>query len=59
LKPTIIFDLDGTLVDSLGDLHTALNSTLQLLERPALDRAIVASMIGDDAKTLLERALRA
>jgi phosphoglycolate phosphatase-like HAD superfamily hydrolase len=36
LKPTIIFDLDGTLVDSLDDLQTAVNATLQSLARPAL-----------------------
>lgn len=59
LKPTVIFDLDGTLVDSIGDLQAALNATLQLLDRAALDRATVAPMVGDGAKTLLERALRA
>lgn len=50
LKPTIIFDLDGTLVDSLDDLQTAVNATLQALARPALERATVAPMIGDGAR---------
>src|SRR5262245_30042664 len=59
LKPTIVFDLDGTLVDSVDDLRSALNATLQLLDRPALDRTAVSAMIGDGARKLLERALEA
>ena len=59
MKPTIIFDLDGTLVDSLDDLQTAVNATLQSLARPALERAAVAPMVGDGARALLRRALDA
>lgn len=59
LKPAIIFDLDGTLVDSLDDLQTAVNATLQSLARPALERAAVAPMVGDGARALLQRALNA
>jgi phosphoglycolate phosphatase len=57
LRPAVIFDLDGTLVDSIGDLQAAVNLTLKSLGRHGLDRAAVAPMIGDGAKVLLERAL--
>lgn len=59
MKSAIVFDLDGTLVDSLDDMQTVLNETLRPLGRPALDRATVGSMIGDGAKVLLQRALTA
>lgn len=59
MKPAIVFDLDGTLVDSLDDMQAVLNETLRLLGRPALDTATVGTMIGDGAKVLLERALLA
>ncbi|MCC6777559.1 MAG: phosphoglycolate phosphatase [Hyphomicrobiales bacterium] len=59
MRPTVIFDLDGTLVDSLEHLRGALNATLQEYGRPALDRAAVAPMIGDGARVLLRRALAA
>lgn len=57
MKPTVVFDLDGTLVDSLDDMQAVLNETLRPLGRRALDRATVGSMIGDGAKVLLQRAL--
>jgi phosphoglycolate phosphatase len=59
VKSAIVFDLDGTLVDSLDDMQTVLNETLRPLGRPALDRATVGSMIGDGATVLLQRALTA
>ena len=59
MKPAIVFDLDGTLVDSLDDMQAVLNETLRPLGRPALDRATVGAMIGDGAKVLLQRALTA
>jgi len=58
-KPAIVFDLDGTLVDSLDDMQAVLNETLRPLGRSALDRETVGSMIGDGAKLLLQRALTA
>jgi phosphoglycolate phosphatase len=55
----VLFDLDGTLVDSLPDLAAAVNALLRELGRPALDDAAVARMIGDGVPKLVERALAA
>jgi phosphoglycolate phosphatase len=55
----IVFDLDGTLVDSLGDLHRALNLTLAELHCGPLTLARVQNMIGDGVGQLISRALEA
>jgi phosphoglycolate phosphatase len=55
----IVFDLDGTLIDSDGDIRAALNRTLAARGLAALDDAAVKSMIGDGAKVLVERAFAA
>ena len=36
MNKTVIFDLDGTLIDSLGDIHAALNGVLHLRNAPPL-----------------------
>ncbi|WP_263384717.1 HAD family hydrolase [Granulicella arctica] len=53
----IVFDLDGTLIDSRVDLCNAVNATLQHLGRPALPQAVVATYIGDGVGMLIRRAL--
>ncbi len=53
----LVFDLDGTLVDSQIDLTNSINATLQHFGKPTLDGAKVASYIGDGAATLVRRAL--
>src|SRR3978361_2224457 len=53
----IVFDLDGTLIDSRVDLCNAVNATLEHLGRPALPQAVVATYIGDAAGMLIRRAL--
>jgi phosphoglycolate phosphatase len=53
----LIFDLDGTLVDTLDDIAASLNHTLLLLGRQALGRDQVRQLIGDGVRTLLLRAL--
>ncbi|MBW7849566.1 MAG: phosphoglycolate phosphatase [Rhodospirillales bacterium] len=58
-RPCILFDLDGTLVDSLPDLSHALNVMLTRLGRRALAAKEVRLMVGDGAATLVERALTA
>jgi len=53
----VIFDLDGTLVDSAPDIVWALGAALTEagVEPPPLDQA--KAMVGDGARTLIERAL--
>ena len=53
------FDLDGTLLDTLGDLAAAVNHTLALMDRAPLDKDAVRPMIGRGAKHMLEEGLRA
>jgi phosphoglycolate phosphatase len=55
----LIFDLDGTLVDSAPDLATALNGLLAELGRPPLAETTVRSMVGDGAGALVQRGLAA
>jgi phosphoglycolate phosphatase len=53
----LVFDLDGTLIDSSRDLCNSVNATLAHLGKPALPEAVVASYIGDGAGMLVRRAL--
>lgn len=55
----VIFDLDGTLVDSAPDLASALNHLLASERRRALALEEVIGMIGDGARVLVERAFAA
>ncbi len=53
-KPSaVIFDLDGTLVDSARDLTGALNHVLRLANRREIDISQVRNMVGDGAKALI------
>ncbi|WP_315705213.1 MULTISPECIES: phosphoglycolate phosphatase [unclassified Bradyrhizobium] len=56
---TIVFDLDGTLVDTAPDLISALNYVLEREGLPALPLASARNMIGAGARKLLERGLEA
>jgi len=53
------FDLDGTLVDTAGDLTAAVNHALSLVDRAPLTEAEVRPMIGLGAKHMLEQGLTA
>jgi phosphoglycolate phosphatase len=53
----LIFDLDGTLIDSAGDLHNAVNRMLREAGRPPLPLSAVRKMIGNGTPRLVERAL--
>jgi phosphoglycolate phosphatase len=53
----LIFDLDGTLIDSRRDLVHSVNATLRHFERPELPDELIASYVGDGAPTLVRRAL--
>jgi phosphoglycolate phosphatase len=53
----VIFDLDGTLIDSRLDLVHSINATLRHFSRPELPDEVVASYVGDGAPMLVRRAL--
>ncbi len=53
----LVFDLDGTLIDSRQDLANAVNAVLHWLRRPKLDDLRIASYIGDGAAMLVRRSL--
>ncbi|HUR36209.1 MAG TPA: HAD-IA family hydrolase [Terriglobales bacterium] len=53
----LIFDLDGTLVDSRQDLANSINAMLRNYHRPELPADVIASFIGDGAPTLVRRSL--
>ena len=55
----IIFDLDGTLIDSVGDIADSLNETLVARGLPAHSDAAVARMVGSGVRELVRRALPA
>ncbi|MGF1640127.1 MAG: phosphoglycolate phosphatase [Rhodospirillales bacterium] len=55
----VVFDLDGTLVDSAPDLQAALNRLMRELGRRPLGLDEVKGMVGDGAAKLVERAVAA
>jgi len=56
-KNVLLFDLDGTLVDSAPDLALAVNKTLLDLGRAEFDQHTIHHWVGNGAKVLIERAL--
>jgi phosphoglycolate phosphatase len=56
-NPTIVFDLDGTLVDTAPDLISALNFVLDREGLPPVPLASARNMIGAGARRLIERGL--
>ena len=58
MKPgLVVFDLDGTLIDSQVDLANSMNATLEHLGKPRLPAQVIAGYIGDGAAMLVRRAL--
>ncbi len=55
----VVFDLDGTLIDSAPDLHVAANRLLAEHELAPLTLAQVRSMVGEGVARLVERLFRA
>jgi phosphoglycolate phosphatase len=53
----VVFDLDGTLIDSRQDLCNSVNAMLTHLGKPKLPEAVIASYIGDGASMLVRRSL--
>ena len=56
-KNVLLFDLDGTLVDSAPDLALAVNKTLLDLGKTEFDQHTIHHWVGNGAKVLIERAL--
>lgn len=53
----VIFDLDGTLLNTLSDLHAAVNYALKRLDLPQRTLSEIRGMIGNGASKLVMRAL--
>lgn len=53
----VMFDLDGTLVDSVPDIAVAVNGMLVDLQKPQVDELLVRTWVGNGAAKLVERAL--
>jgi phosphoglycolate phosphatase len=53
----LVFDLDGTLIDSKKDLVLAVNATLRAMGREELPSELVASYVGSGAPVLIRRVL--
>ena len=57
MKKLVIFDLDGTLLDTIADLATATNHALHQLGYPTHDTDTIRTFVGNGINKLLERAL--
>jgi phosphoglycolate phosphatase len=55
----LVFDLDGTLIDSAQDLCNSVNATLERFGRPHLTDELIATYIGNGALMLVRRAFAA
>lgn len=55
----LVFDLDGTLIDSAQDLCNSVNATLEKFGRPHLSDEIIATYIGNGALMLIRRSFAA
>jgi len=53
----LIFDLDGTLIDSAKDLAISMNATRAHFDMPPLDPKLIYSFVGNGAPVLVRRAL--
>lgn len=59
MRPTLVFDLDGTLVDTAADLVATLNVVLRREGLAAVPFADARAMVGHGARVLIERGLAA
>ena len=57
--PTVVFDLDGTLVDTAPDLINALNVVLARENLPPVPLHSARNLIGGGVRKLIERGLEA
>lgn len=54
---TVIYDLDGTLLDTLGDLAAAVNHAMRVMNCPEHSEVAVCAMVGNGMELLIRRAL--
>ena len=59
MKTAILFDLDGTLLDTLGDLHAATNAVLHSFGYPERTLDEVRRFVGNGARVLIQQAVPA
>lgn len=57
MKTAVLFDLDGTLLDTLGDLHAAVNHVLRQFGYPERTKAEVCRFVGNGAARLIHLAV--
>ena len=57
MKKLVIFDLDGTLLNTIADLAQSTNHALQALGYPTHDTSAYPFMVGNGINKLFERAL--
>ena len=57
LPDVVLFDLDGTLIDSVPDLTTALNRMLKELDIKSVEQRAVHNWVGDGSRVLVHRAM--
>ena len=57
MKKLVIFDLDGTLLDTIADLAVATNHALKQLGYPTHKTEVIRTFVGNGINKLLERAL--
>jgi len=55
----LVFDLDGTLIDSARDLANSVNAALKHMDRPHLSDEIISGFVGNGAAMLVRRSLAA
>ncbi|WP_025724767.1 HAD family hydrolase [Acholeplasma granularum] len=58
MKKTIIFDLDGTLLNTLDDITNCVNYTLNKLNLKPVDTLEVRGFLGNGAKVLIQKSLK-
>lgn len=57
MKKAVLFDLDGTLLDTLQDLMDSVNVTMEKFGYPTHEYAAIRSFVGNGVKKLVERAM--
>lgn len=55
----VLWDLDGTLADTVGDIALTMNETLVAQGLPELPEATVRQFVGDGARSLVDRCVQA